>query len=102
LINTDPGPILEFLRVGSGALHLKFLKSWVWLTHTCNPSTRKTEAWGSQVQGQTRLHSKFQASLSNLAGPFLKKQNSSSDSDKLHLDLRAIRKQVFGIHESFH
>jgi hypothetical protein len=29
LINTDPGPILEFLRVGSGALHLKFLKSWV-------------------------------------------------------------------------
>jgi hypothetical protein len=46
--------------------------------HACSHSTRKSETEGWQVQGQPGLHSEFQASLSNVAMPCLKKTKAFS------------------------
>lgn len=35
---------------------------WVWWC-SCNPSTGKGEAGGSEIEGQPQLHSRFEASL---------------------------------------
>jgi hypothetical protein len=41
--------------------------------HACNSSSWETKAGGLSVQGQHRLHSKFQVSLGNTVRPCLKK-----------------------------
>jgi hypothetical protein len=49
----------------------------------CNPNTEETEAGGLQVQGQTGLHSEFEA---NIERPFSKKpQNQSQTNKKPHI-----------------
>jgi hypothetical protein len=49
-------------------------RSQSWWHKACNSSQVGKAAGGLQVQGHPELHSKFQASLRNIAGPFLERK----------------------------
>jgi hypothetical protein len=53
------------------------------LTHVYNLNTHEAETKGSRVQGQPGVHSKFQASLSYIVKPYVKKKKKFQS----HFDL---------------
>jgi hypothetical protein len=64
--------------------------------YSCNPSTEEAEAWGLQVWGQPRLHSKFEANLGYRERPSQKPDNNNNikKKKKLHLEVTGVKNKV--------